>query len=594
VSEDGAEAVERRPRIAALWQKHRARWTLPLVIIVIIAAVAIVDHIDSHRISQVDGQDAPSLIPASGGGTTVVLDQPWDGFNPNTPGGAASTSPTLLASVLPSAYEINPKLAPQVNSALLSSVEVTSASPLTIQYQINPAAVWSDGVPVTAEDFIYAWESQRGDGVDVNGQPDQVASSLGYRDVSSVESGNGGKTATVVFNKPFTDWRVMFSNMVPAHIAERVGWNQGFATFNPAVDLSAGPMVVQSVSSKVQAILIRNPKWWGTPSLLDKVTVNVAKSQKAWTGTMAVGDENVANLTSFDLSSLEAVSSFPNAQSSVNPSLDFLELDFNAESPLMSQTSARQAIAHAVSRNDLLNETFGAIDPTLMVDQDHLTVPTQAGYVESSAAGEYSLQDLAATDRLLRSIGYHKDPTGLYVDADGRPLTLRMVVESGDPWIHQVATEMVAELHVVGIGVVASYVDGSQGLQAAVAANSYDMALVTRTASPFETTTSTWYSDGLGLQESAGTQNWSRTSDPQVDQLFLEAAQELNPVVGGTIYGQIDDQLWDQMVALPLFQEPVLVANGVQIANVEYNASTDGILWNSAFWSLLKPRPVKH
>ena len=55
--------------------------------------------------------------------------------------------------------------------------------------------------------------------------------------------------------------------------------------------------------------------------------------------------------------------------------------------------------------------------------------------------------------------------------------------------------------------------------------------------------------------------------------MFIQAAQALNPVAGGTIYGQIDDQLWDQMVALPLFQEPALVANGVQIANVQYNPS---------------------
>ncbi len=51
------------------------------------------------------------------------------------------------------------------------------------------------------------------------------------------------------FSTPFTDWRVMFDHMVPAHIARRVGWNHGFDTFNPAVDLSAGPFLLQSASS---------------------------------------------------------------------------------------------------------------------------------------------------------------------------------------------------------------------------------------------------------------------------------------------------------------------------------------------------------
>ncbi len=33
------------------------------------------------------------------------------------------------------------------------------------------------------------------------------------------------------------------------------------------------------------------------------------------------------------------------------------------------------------------------------------------------------------------------------------------------------------------------------------------------------------------------------------------------------------------------------MANGVQMANVQYNPSVDGILWNVALWTMLKPGP---
>ena len=69
-----------------------------------------------------------------------------------------------MSSVLPSAYVISPKLISEVNTNLLVSVEATSTTPLIIQYVINPRAVWSDGVPFSADDFIYAWHAQRGDG----------------------------------------------------------------------------------------------------------------------------------------------------------------------------------------------------------------------------------------------------------------------------------------------------------------------------------------------------------------------------------------------------------------------------------------------
>ncbi|MGA3148148.1 MAG: ABC transporter substrate-binding protein [Acidimicrobiales bacterium] len=594
MNEHGAESVERRPRIAALWREQRARWTLPLVIIVIIGLVAIVDHLGSHRISHLDDQNTSALVPAAGGAATVEFDRPWDGFNPNTPAGAASTTPALLSAVLPSAYVMNAKMVPVVNSALLLSVEVQSTSPLTIEYVINPAAVWSDGVPFSAADFIYAWQSQSGDGLDVDGQPDRVASTLGYRDVSSVTPSHGGKTVTVVFSAPFTDWRVMFSDMVPAHIATRVGWNHGFDTFDPAIDLSAGPLLLKSVSSQRTAVLVRNPKWWGVPSVLDKVTVHVAQDQATWTGALSDDNQTVAQPTGFDVGSLGTVSSLPNTQSEVKPSLDLLELDFNVNAAVTFRTVAREAIAHAISRTGLLQQTFGPIDPALVINQDHLAVASQPNYNQSSASGEYGAEDLAATDRLMKSLGYHKDLEGDYVDGAGKRLLVRMAVESGDPWIDQVAGEITMQLVHAGFDVVTFPVDGTEGMEAASATNSYDMALVTRTASPFETTTAAWYSDGLGLTDSTGTQNWSHFDDPEVDQLFIQAAEALNPVSGGAIYAQIDDQLWDQMVALPLFQEPALMANGVQLANVQYNATGDGIMWNVALWTLLKPGPPNH
>ncbi len=588
---NGAETVERRPRLAAFWREHRARWTLPLVIIVIIGLVAIIDHLGSHRISQVANQTTSPLVPATGGATTVALDRPWVGFNPNTPAGAASATPTLLTSVLPSAYVILPKLVPQVNSDLLLSVEATSTSPLIIQYVINPKAVWSDGVPVSADDFVYAWQSQRGGALDLDGQPDKVASTLGYRDVASVTPSNGGRTVTVTFATPFTDWRVMFNHMVPAHIARHVGWNHGFDTFNPAVDLSAGPFLVQSVSSGGSALLVRNPKWWGTPAVLNRATVNVAPTETAWTGTLATGNQTVAQPTRFNLRALGVVSSMPNTQCVLKPSLNLLDLEFNVKSSVMASAAARQAIAHAIDRTSLLAHSFGSIDPDLVVNQEHLATAAQPTYTPSPAAGDYVSRNLTATGQLLRGIGFHLDPAGNWVNSVGAPLTIRMAVQAGDPWISAVGAQISAQLHTAGITVVTIPVNGTAGLTNATTTNSYEMALVTRVSSPFQTATADWYSDGLGAGGSGGSQDWSNFDDPRVDQLFTQASQELNPVTGGAVYAQIDDLLWGQMIGLPLFGEPALVGNGVQIQNVQYNASIDGLLWNLPLWTTLKPGP---
>ncbi len=584
----GSEGAVQGSRIAALWRQHRARWTLPLVIIVIIGAVAILDHIGSHRIAQVNRRKPFVLVPAKGGSTTITLDQPWNGFNPNTPSGAASSTPTLLDTVLPSAYVTDPGLVPEVNSNLLLGVETTSTNPLTIQYSINPRATWSDGVPVTATDFVYAWESQKGDGIDVDGSQDQVASTLGYRDIASVVPQNGGRTVVVTFSTPFTDWRALFDHLVPAHIAERVGWNTGFQTFNPQRVLSAGPMEVQSVVGNV-ASLVRNPHWWGTPSILDRITVTVSSSTHAWTGVLAASNHSVVVPAAVDLGSLAAISAMPNSHSQVNPALSFLDLEFDTRSPVMSRVAAREAVAHLIDRAGLLAKTVGVVSPSLLVSEDHLAVPAQPGYTPSSAAGAYDQPDPTTADRLIRSLGFSENAAGRYVDAAGNPFVIRLAVEAGDPWAPTVGNEIAASIRNQGIDVVVSSVDGVDGLRAAAASNAYDVALVTRTAGPFQTQTATWFSSDTGLMGASDSENWSRFDDPAVDSLFAQAAQALNPVTGETIYGQIDDQLWDQMVALPLFGEPGLLANGPLIANVVYNDTSDGIMWNAPTWALLRP-----
>ena len=147
------------------------------------------------------------------------------GCNPNTAAGDTPGTQTVLAGVLPSPFVpdvVNSASEPMANSELIVSAEPVSLKPLTIVYTLNPKAVWSDGVPITAADFKYAWDEQRGD--PATSSPD-VASIAGYRDIGSVTGSNGGHTVTVKFKTPFADWQMLFANLVPAHVMEKVGWS---------------------------------------------------------------------------------------------------------------------------------------------------------------------------------------------------------------------------------------------------------------------------------------------------------------------------------------------------------------------------------
>ena len=171
-------------------------------------------------------------MAVAGGRISFGTDQGPTGCNPHTPTGDSSATQLLLAAVLPSPFfvDFNGDVAPNPN--LIQQSELVSTKPETIVYTLNPQAVWSDGVPITAKDFIYSWQEQR---ADVPADQNAVASVAGYRDIASVKGSNNGRTVTVIFRTPFADWKMLFANLLPAHIMEKVGWNPTCATVNPAI-----------------------------------------------------------------------------------------------------------------------------------------------------------------------------------------------------------------------------------------------------------------------------------------------------------------------------------------------------------------------
>ncbi len=70
------------------------------------------------------------------------------------------------------------------------------------------------------------------------------------------------------------------------------------------------------------------------------------------------------------------------------------------------------------------------MDSDLVVNDDHLALAFQSSYNPSPVSAEYDIRDLDATDRLLRSLGYHEDAAGNYVDARGARFTVRLAIES--------------------------------------------------------------------------------------------------------------------------------------------------------------------
>ena len=562
-----------------------------------------------------DATPVPSTVPwvtGLGGSITVGIDRAPTGCNPNSARGDTWANHFVLEPVLPSAFVTSPGGQSIYDSAVITQAEVQNLSPQTVVYSINPKAVWSDGRPIGAPDFIYAWQQQRG-GVPVAGQPpDQMATTLGYRDIQSVTGSNSGRTVTVVFKTPFAGWQSLFADLLPAHVMAKVGWDPPCTTVDPAIDLSGGPFMIAKVVAGHEVVLAKNPRWWGESVDLDHLVIRSGTGTRQLTRWLLRGTAQAVEPSSFDEPFLTVVGSQPDLASTEQTSSTFLQLEFSALSPTTGVPTVRQAVAHAVDRQAMVDAVVGFTDTFIAPAASHLYSQSQdaypgptpppgqitalPGYTPSTQAlGTPSRpypakDDDAEVQRLLTEAGFTRPPgSPTWLQPDGKPFLLRLAVDDGDRWAAAAGVILAQQLGAAGIGVSVTPDGGADATGRALAAGAVDAALLPLTATPYPTQATAWYTPLLGPPGTAGSQDWMNYDDPALNSLLTQAAQQLNPVQASPLYAQADQLLWSSMIALPLFAEPTALAWSNSSSGIGPNPYGPGLLWYPQTWGIRVP-----
>lgn len=568
------------------------------------------------------GSDATAAVPppvtyvaAAGGSVSIGIDQAPSGCNPNTATGNTLADHLVLSAVLPSAFTVDSLGNSEYNPALIVQAELQSTKPETVVYTINPKAVWSDGVPIAATDFIYAWQHQRSVPVGVTGDAADVASTAGYQDIASMRASNHGRTVTVVFSTAYADWHGLFNDLLPAHVLDRVGWSPACSTVDPRIDLSGGPYEISSVRPGT-ITLVKNPKWWGQEPKLDRIVIKVASGPGQLAEWLYKGVVDVVAPTYFDPGFLSAVSSMRTVTSEVNISTTFLELEFATTGPVIGNSLVRDGVAYAIDRQELLDRVVGWADSNIAPSSSHLYSQQQNAYPNTPAplpantattttttqpstpvitADNFPTgSDAIEEEKDLNVAGYVRNASGEWVDVTGRLLTLRMVVDTGDGWAADAGELLAQQLDQAGFHVTVTSEPTADAAGLDLSEGKADLALIPLDASPYASATSAWYTPLQDVPGTTGAQDWSGYLSTQVETLFSQAASELDPVTAEPLYNQVDQQLWAYMVALPLFAEPSTLAWSDDITGVAADPYAPGLLSTLLDWARLVSEPANY
>lgn len=527
----------------------------------------------------------------SGGTLTYALDEDVAGFNVLQADDSEFVLNEILDQVWPSVYIIQPNLSLSLNTNIVTSVAETSTSPQTIVYQINPKATWSDGTPISAADFIYNWQSQSGNPAykDVGGKAFLPASTAGFASIKSVTGSNNGKTVTVVFATPFSDWKSLFGGgtpMIPAHIAEKVGFNSGFQNFGPAVQVSGGPYEIQSYTQGEDLVEVPNPHYWGVHGNLSKIVFRFITDDSQIPPAMQNGEVNLANPALASVAFNDAVKSLPNTTTTVTPGLEFQHMDFNQSNPYLALADVRHAIAYGTNRAQMVQRIVGPLTSAIQPLQNRIFMPIQPQY--SNTSGGYGAFNTSMAESLLKSSNMTMGSDGYFHPnfgpEKGQDLTLSISTTSGVPVRAEIEQLFQADMKAIGIKINIQNYNANTLFGTVGPKSEFQIIEFAWVSTPFASGNQAIYCSYTNAAVCG--ENWDHYANSQVDSLFNQAISTTNEHDAAVLYNQIDTILWKDMVTLPLFEQPDLYSWTSSYGNIIPNPSSVGVPWNAQVWGM--------
>ncbi|BBX53475.1 ABC transporter family substrate-binding protein [Mycolicibacterium poriferae] len=454
----------------------------------------------------------------------------------------------LLRWTLPRAFFIKPDGEMTVNSDYFTSVELTSTDPQVVTYTINPKAVWTDGTPITWEDFAAQINA-------TSGKDDRFlfAAPNGSERVESVTKGVDDRQAVITFAQHYADWRGMFagnSMLAPKSMTQDPeAFNRGFLN-GPAP--SAGPFMITSVDRAAQRItLTRNPDWWGETPVLDSVTYTVLDDAAKMPALQnnALDAVGVANLDDLTIARRTQGVSIRRA-----PAPSWYHMTFNgAEGSILADPALRTAISKGIDRQAIASVTQrGLVDNPVPLN-NHIYLAGQEGYQDNSIGF-----DPEAAKRDLDALGWQLN--GQFREKDGRRLTIRDVFYDAQSTrqIAQIAQNNLAQ---IGVELQLNAVGGGQLFTDFVTPGNFDIAQFS------------WVGDAFALAgltqiyASGGESNFGKIGSPEIDAQIEETLSELDPAKARELANELDKMIWSEGFSLPLFQSAGNVAVRSTLAN---------------------------
>ncbi len=387
-----------------------------------------------------------------------------------------------------------------------------SADHKTLTFHLREGIVWSDGVPVTADDVRWTWTAQRNPDIAWN----NADAKQWITDVEAVDPRTVRFHFSRIYAKQFLDANE--GVILPRHVWEKIPfaeWRKSSDWFRQHLVVD-GPFTLVSWEPQQQIVLQRNERYYekGLPRLDRAVIRQIADPAAGFTQLLSGDVDFVPQISPADMA---RVKKDPNLELVTYWANLIVSVDWNNDHPLFRDPEVRRALTLAIDRKTIVDTILGPLGRV-----------ASTPYMTSIWAHDRTIQPLPydpeQARRILAAKGWRDTDGDGVLDKGGRPFAFELLTNAGNP-LRADATVMIQDqLKKVGIRVTPRQIEFNT-LIAQTNAGTYEASMFGYTVDTSLDLTNNFRSNMVGEPG-----NLIRYRNPEVDRLLDTAAAQADPL----------------------------------------------------------------
>jgi peptide/nickel transport system substrate-binding protein len=443
---------------------------------------------------------------------------------------------------------------------------------LELTFKLRRDVKWHDGQPFTADDVVFTYQAM------INPKT-PAPFKEGFLLVKDVQAPDP-YTVRVTYDKPYARAIETWGTYVlPRHLL------QPFATAGTLREspqnshpVGTGPYRFQEWKPGEKVVLVASPDYYEGRPYLSRIVYRVIPSQATiFLELKAKGVDYVSTLTGIQYARQTEYPAFRKAYHKFRyPASDYTFLGFNLRDPRFADRRVRQAFAHAIDKQEL-------IDGVRLGLAREATGPIRPGTWAYTDKVERFGYDPAQAKALLEEAGWKdRDGDGLVEDREGKPFTLTIRTNQGNDERKKIAEIVQQRLKEIGVHAEIQLIEWAAFIKEFVKPRRFEVIVLGLGTGTDPDQFVVWHSSQRGPDQ----MNRTGYANPEVDALLEAGRMSCIQSQRVRYYHRLQEILAQDLPMIFLYNRDSLPVVAARIRGVSPAAS--GILYNFTEWYVPK------